>query len=318
MSTAVTAIGVRRVAGSIGAEITGVRVGPDLPGPVVRQIRDALLAHKVIFFRGQDHLDDAGQAGFAALFGELSPHRRKKTADTPESRYMHELDSSKTRAVVWHTDATLTLTPPSITMLRSVLLPPYGGDTAWANTAAAYQRMGPGWQQLADGLRVLHTNNMAGRQKLRAEAAARAAGEAGEKPTVPVLGAVDDPRQDAPSRPVNLYETEHPVVRVHPETGERALLLGAFAKRILGRDDSATLLNMFHTFVTSLDNTVRWRWAPGDVAMWDNRATQHCGIADYGSHRRLLHRVALLSEVPVGVDGRPSISLASPAPKEQE
>jgi taurine dioxygenase len=313
MSTAVTAIGVRRVAGSIGAEISGVRVGPDLPGPVVRQIRDALLAHKVIFFRGQDHLDDAGQAGFAQLFGELSAARRTKPGDTPES-FVHEVDGDRSRATVWHTDATLTVRPGAITMLRSVLLPPYGGDTAWANTAAAYQRLGPDWQQLADGLRAVHTNNMVAAKMLGAQAAARAAGEAGQTaPAASVQQAFEeDPRQAAGLRAKHLYETEHPVVRVHPETGERSLLLGAFAKRILGRDDSDSLLSMFQAFVTPLDNTVRWRWAPGDVAMWDNRATQHCGIADFGSHKRLMHRATILGDIPVGVDGRPSIAIACP------
>ena len=139
----VQGIDVRRVAGSLGAEISGVQAGPDLPGPVVKLIRDALLEHKVIFFRGQDHLDDAGQAGFARLFGELSPHRRKDLEDGPDSKYMHNLDSAKTRAVVWHTDASLTVRPTAITMLRAKVLPPYGGDTAFANTATAYQRMSP-------------------------------------------------------------------------------------------------------------------------------------------------------------------------------
>ena len=122
-------------------------------------------------------------------------------------------------------------------------------------------------------------------------------------------------RRDAQSRPGKLYETDHPVVRVHPETGERAFLLGAFAKKIIGRDDSDNLLHLFQSVVTSLDNTIRWQWEPGDLAMWDNRSTQHCGIADYGSHKRLLRRVAILGETPVGVDGRPSVAVSAPQPE---
>jgi taurine dioxygenase len=312
MSTAVTAIDVHRVAGSIGAEISGVRVGPDLPGPVVKQIRDALLEHKVIFFRGQDHLDDAAQTGFAQLFGEPRLLGRKKL-DTPK-RYVNEVDSSYSRATVWHTDKTTTIRPTSMTLLRALVLPPFGGDTCWANTATAYQRMGPDWQQVADGLRVVHSNNMIGGVKLRAEAAARAAGAATEGFLLDTDPA--DARQDAGDAGLierKVFETEHPVVRVHPETGERSLLLGAWAKTIVGRDDSDSLLNIFQAFVTSLDNTVRWQWAMGDLVMWDNRATQHCAVGDYGSRKRVMHRITLNGDVPVGVDGRPSIVLKSPA-----
>jgi alpha-ketoglutarate-dependent sulfate ester dioxygenase len=308
MPVAVDKIAVRRVAGNIGAEISGVRVGPDLPEPVVRQIREALLEHKVVFFRGQYGLDDVGMAGFAKLFGELQPHRRKSVTDAPEGKFVHGLDSAKTRATVWHTDATLTLRPPDLTLLRTVELPPYGGDTAWANTAAAYQRMGPDWQQLADSLRVIHTNNMAGRQLLRAEAARQSA--EGKERTLPE--AMADPRRAADSLPKRLFETEHPLVRVHPETSERCLLLGAFAKTILGRDDSDTLINLFQAYITALDNTLRWQWELGDMAMWDNRSTQHCGISNYGGHKRRLSRCTVAGTVPVGVDGRPSIAHASP------
>ncbi len=289
MSLSVTSVNVQRVAGSIGAEICGVQVGPDLPGPVVRQIRDALLEHKVVFFRGQHHLDDAAQAGFAQLFGELSRARRTKPGDGPES-YATDVVSSRTKATVWHTDASVTPRPPAMTMLRPIVLPPYGGDTAWANAAAAYQRMGPDWRELADGLRALHSNNLAGRQALRAESAARSAGDAGQAPTDRPMQS----RRDAAATPNKLYETEHPVVRVHPETGERALLLGAFAKTILGRPDSDRLITLFQKFVTALDNTVRWRWAPGDLGMWDNQ-----------SNPALRHRRLRQPSAPDAPDHRP-------------
>ena len=102
-----------------------------------------------------------------------------------------------------------------------------------------------------------------------------------------------------------VFQTEHPVVRVHPETGERALLLGQFVKEILGvsPSDSRYLFNLFQRHVTRLENTVRWHWSPGDVAIWDNRATQHYAIDDYGDLPRRMHRVTVAGDIPAGVDG---------------
>ena len=108
-----------------------------------------------------------------------------------------------------------------------------------------------------------------------------------------------------------IFQTEHPVVRVHPETGERSLLLGQFVRRILGvsASDSRYLFELFQRHVTRLENTVRWRWAPGDLAIWDNRATQHYAIDDYGDLPRQMHRITVAGDVPVGVDGRLSAAL---------
>lgn len=291
MSSAVPAIDVRRVAGSIGAEVGGVRVGPDLPGPVVKLIRDALLEHKVIFFRGQFHLDDAGQTGFARLFGELTKGHAARPGFGPADHIL-EMDSRHGgKAPAWHTDATYLDRPPAMTMLRSVQLPPFGGDTTWANAAAAYQSMLPALRDLADGLRAVHSNR----------------------------GAANDPRDPEGARrqgrraSKRFYETEHPVVRVHPETGERSLLLGVLAQRILDRDDSADLIGLFQRAVTRLENTVRWRWEPGDFAVWDNRATQHYAIYDYGDHQRTMHRCTIAGEIPVGPDGRPSVAIVGDA-----
>ena len=112
-----------------------------------------------------------------------------------------------------------------------------------------------------------------------------------------------------------VYETEHPVVRVHPETGERTLLLGQFVRQILGvpAADSRHLFDLFQRHVTRLENTVRWRWSPGDLAIWDNRATQHYAIDDYGDLPRRMHRVTVAGDVPVGVDGQRSLARAGDA-----
>ena len=107
-----------------------------------------------------------------------------------------------------------------------------------------------------------------------------------------------------------LYETEHPLVRVHPETGERTLILGHFAKKMVGLSsaDSAQLLSLLQGHVTRLENTVRWRWEVGDVVIWDNRATQHYAINDYGDQQRIVRRVTVDGDIPVSVDGRQSVT----------
>jgi alpha-ketoglutarate-dependent taurine dioxygenase len=171
-----------------------------------------------------------------------------------------------------------------------VVLPTYGGTTTWANTARAYEALHPALQALADRLWALHTNvfDYAGfRDEVR-------------------IGGIDVEEQAYQDEFIaQSFEAEHPVVRVHPETGERTLLLGSFAKRLIGLSttDSRDLFDLLQRHVTKLENTVRWDWAPGDVAIWDNRATQHYGVADYGDQRRVLHRITLSGDVPVSVDG---------------
>ena len=293
MSSADSGVGVRRVTAGIGAEVTGVLVGPDLPAEVVRAIRGAVLEHKVLFFRGQHQLDDAGQAGFAGLFGELARGRGMAAGAEPES-FVRGLDSRRgNRAGAWHTDVTYTVRPTALTMLRAGTLPEYGGNTVWANAAAAYQGMSAELRELADGLRAVHGND----DVVARRRAGRASGRYGE-----VIPEPASPRAGAQS-------AEHPVVRVHPETGERSFLLGVFAKQIVGRADSAELIDLFQGFVTRPENVVWWRWEPGDMVVWDNRATQHYAVQNYGGLLRTMHRVTTVGDVPVGVDGRPSVAL---------
>jgi alpha-ketoglutarate-dependent sulfate ester dioxygenase len=301
MSSTGPAIDIRRITGNIGAEITGVRVTAGLPGEVVDTIRHALHEHKVIFLRGQDHLDDAVQAGFARLFGELTT-AHPTVPGTEQEPHVLELDAQRGggKANAWHTDVTFVDRPPAVSVLRAITLPPYGGDTTWANTAAAYQSLSPELRTLAESLRALHTNEY--------DYAEQSGGGVGAK----------SERDERHHREVflsTIYETEHPVVRVHPETGERALLLGQFVKRILGvsGSDSRYLFELFQRHVTRLENTVRWRWAPGDPAVWDNRATQHYAIDDYGDLPRRMHRITVAGDVPVGVDGRRSAAVKGDA-----
>ena len=188
--------------------------------------------------------------------------------------------------------------PVSFTFLRGVVIPEVGGDTVWANTVNAYETLSPELRELADGLRIVHTNVHpdtridGGRAELHPEWAESA-------------------RQFAST----IYKAEHPAVRVHPETGKHALLLGGFALRVVGYPNelSRAVIRTFQDAVTRPENTVRWHWRVGDLAIWDNRSTQHCAVVDYGNARRRCERVTVAGETPVGVDGRSGIALRGDA-----
>jgi taurine dioxygenase len=286
-----TELEVIPVAGKIGAEIRGVRLASDLPAGVVAQIRAAWLQYKVIFFRGQTHLDEATQEQLTALFGG-PPVGHPTVPAIDGTNFITELDSRYGgRANSWHTDVTFVDAYPRASILRALEIPAHGGDTVWANTAAAYEELSPQLRALADNLWALHTNEY-DYQARRPEASS------------------EDQRRYHEVFTSTIYETEHPVVRVHPETGERSLLLGHFVKKLLGVSsyDSTQLFNVLQEHITRLENTVRWRWQVGDVAVWDNRATQHYAINDYGDQRRLVRRVTVDGEVPIAIDGRRSFT----------
>jgi alpha-ketoglutarate-dependent sulfate ester dioxygenase len=287
---------VAPVTGRIGAEISGVRLGPDLPVDVVAEIRLALLTHKVIFFSGQYHLDEAGQVGFARLLGELTT-AHPTVPGLDDNTHILDLDYSNGQKVDrWHTDVTFIDRPPLASVLRAVTVPPAGGDTLWANTVTAYEYLPAELRDLLDRLRAVHTNEY-------------------DYARVATSDNPERTREYAKVFASTVYETEHPVVRVHPETGERSILLGDFAKRLVGlsAQTSASIIKLVQDQVTQVENTVRRRWAAGDVAIWDNRATQHRVVHDFGDQARRLHRVTVAGEVPVGVDGRPSTVLAGDA-----
>ncbi|MEU3063435.1 TauD/TfdA dioxygenase family protein [Streptomyces subrutilus] len=282
-----TTVTVTRIGGRIGAEIGGVRLAGDLSEKTVAEIRDALLAHKVVFLRDQGHLDEAAHEAFARLLGAPVAHPTVPSAD---GRYALGIDSEHgARANQWHTDVTFVPAYPAFSILRAVTIPPYGGNTLWANTATAYSHLPEPLRALADGLRAVHSNAY-DYAALRPDAPAEALAQYREVFTS------------------TTFLTEHPVVRVHPETGERTLLLGNFVQRISGLTgrDSRILQDLLQAHIESPENTVRWRWRAGDVAIWDNRATQHYGVDDSDDHERTLRRVTVDGDVPVGPDGRPS------------
>jgi len=289
-------IAVEPLAGRIGAEIRGVDAAADLTDETVAQIRRALVAHRVGFLRDQ-RLDYEAQVRFARRFGDLTLGH-PTLASPPGQPHLEEVDSGAgARANFWHTDATFVDRPPAFTMLRAVVIPDVGGDTIWANTVSAYQDLSPELQELADKLRIVHANALGFSL---------------------VAGSEDAGSKRAAHRReffYTVYQTEHPAVRVHPETGERSLMLGAWANRVVGfsPQSSRDLIRLLQEFVVRPENTVRWRWRVGDLAIWDNRATQHYAIHDYSNARRRGERVTVAGPVPVGVDGRPSVALRGDA-----
>jgi alpha-ketoglutarate-dependent taurine dioxygenase len=271
------------VAGRIGGEVRGINLGADLSEPVLLALRRALARHKVLFFRNQQHLDDAAHQTFAKRWGKPVGH---PTAPFQSGDFLLELDSQHGgKSNVWHTDMTFTASYPSASILRGVVIPPAGGDTVWANTVQAYAHLPAPLRSLVDTLWAVHSNDYD-------YAANQTQKDAG----------TDAYQADFIS---TIYEAEHPVVRVHPMTGERSLVLGSFFRQFvgLGASDSRRLFETLQSHITRLENTVRWRWQTGDVAIWDNYATQHYAIDDYGAQRRVVRRVTISGEAPVAIDG---------------
>ncbi|MEU0545447.1 TauD/TfdA family dioxygenase [Nocardia sp. NPDC005978] len=286
---------VVKLGSKIGARIDGVRLGADLSPETVELIQSALAEHKVIFFRGQDHLTEDGQYEFAELLGSpTTPH------PTVTSKGVKSLpiDSEYGRANSWHTDVSFVDRIPKASILRAVHLPSYGGSTTWASTVAAYEALPEPLKVLVENLRARHTNVYDYAADRSDTAAANANGKAY--------------REEFES---DYYETEHPVVRVHPVTGERALLLGHFVKNFVGLSaaESQALFQLLQNRVIKLENTTRWNWQDGDVAIWDNRATQHYAIDDYDGEPRRLTRITLAGDVPVDVHGEPSTIISGNA-----
>ncbi len=289
-----TALTVRRLTGRIGAELSGLdlRVATD---DQLATVKAALLAHRVVFFRGQD-LSAAEQIAFARRLGPLTQgHPTLPVIDGEE--LILDLDSlAGSSANHWHTDVTFVDRPPAYSILRALVLPEVGGDTLWANTAAAYADLPEDLRILARGLRAVHSNGHDyGRVDLL-----KLQASIGEERLAHLTAFVSQ-----------VYETEHPVVRAHPETGEPALLLGGFAHRLVGHGsaESVDLIRILQSYVTRPENVVRWQWAIGDVAIWDNRATQHYAIYDYGDAHRRMQRVTTQGTPVHGLDGRPSVAL---------
>jgi alpha-ketoglutarate-dependent taurine dioxygenase len=284
MTIAPTTTEVRRIGGRIGAEIIGVDLARPIDTELAARLNSALVEHKVLIFRGQD-LDDEAHLRFAGTFGPLTTAHPTVPSVDGHANILAVQGGEGARANSWHTDVTFVVAPPKATTLRSLVIPPYGGDTLFANTAAAYADLPEHLRLLADRLWAVHTNDhdYAEHPQFRTEEV---------KAYHKVFAA-------------QRYRTAHPVVRIHPESGTPNLFIGGFADTIIGlsRTESKDLLRLLQAYVTRPENTLRHHLAVGDVVIFDNRTTQHYAADDYGDLPRKLHRVTVAGTVPVGADG---------------
>ena len=282
---------VRPLSGTIGAEIRGVDLRGQLDDATVAAIRDVWLERKVVFFPEQS-LDPASHLAFAARFGEpteghpvvpgLDGHPEVFEIDYTRAKELYASygDVARDRGVAWHTDVTFVERPPLGSILRAVVVPSSGGDTLWSDQHAAFEALSPALQEFLRGLTAVHD----GAAQFQA-----------------ILDAVGEGAWEG--RPfTRIVPTEHPVVRRHPETGAEVLFVNpGFTSRIvqLAPSESETLLG--HLFAHSIkpEFTVRHQWRTGDVAFWDNRATQHAVVGDFGDQHRVIQRVTLRGDRPV-------------------
>lgn len=291
---------ITKLNGRIGAVLSGVRLDGDLPDETIAAIRAALVAHKVIFFRDHHHVDVATQEAFAQRFGALQGHPFARAGrGGGAGSYALKIDSATgEKTNTWHTDMTFLDAYPMASVLFGEVIPEYGGNTMWANTAAAYEYLPAGLQALADSLWAVHNNSY---------------DYASERRDIVTETTVRNVAATA------VLEATHPVVRVHPESGERCLVLGTFVSHLkdYGIADSRALYDLYMRHMTRAENVARWTWRKGDVAMWDNRATLHYGVMDFGEQHRIVRRVTIAGDVPVSVDGRHSTMAVKQARSEQ-
>lgn len=247
-------------------------------------LRPLLAEHKVLFFRGQT-LDLDTQVALGRAMGELTTSHPVVGGADPDHPEVYALDSyDGGRSDVWHTDVTFMPRPPMASVLRAVNLPEVGGNTNWVDLEAAYESLSPAVQRLADTLVAEHDGN-----REFAEYLAKRRGGEGNEWDGEIVRRLD---------PV-----QHPVVRVHPETGRRSLFVNpGFTTRIVDVSDAESrgLLDIFFAHLSKPEHLVRHRWRAGDVVMWDNRSTAHYADFNYADFRRVMHRITLRGDIPVG------------------
>ncbi|MEU9556283.1 TauD/TfdA dioxygenase family protein [Streptomyces fumanus] len=263
------------LARTIGARIEGVDLSRPLTGALRAELDRALLEWKVLFFRAQ-HLTADRQRAFARHWGELETNPLLAAGSRADVVRFDKGDTANpTFENVWHTDVTFRERPALGAVLQLREVPPSGGDTLWADMAAAYDNLSREVKDRIDGAYAVHD-------------------------FVPGFARFTPPERLAPFQEV-FPPVEHPVVRTHPVTGRRTLFVNAsFTTRIVGmdRDESDRLLRHLFQQAHVPEYQVRFRWGPGDIAFWDNRATQHYAVNDYGPHRRVAERVAIAGDRP--------------------
>ncbi len=257
---------VLRQAGALGAIITGVDLRGGVDDATFAAIEAAFLEHMVICIRGQAAATPDDQLAFARRWGEISLHPYVPSIEGYPG--LMRISDPTPVTVTWHADTTHAACPPALTLLLARVLPPYGGDTMFANAALAYERLSPGLRATLDGLRAVHQGT---------ELAASAGLDQAAVTTV------------------------HPVVRTHPRTGKRALFVnGNYTSTFEGwtPEESRPLLELLYAHVGRPEHTYRHRWELGDLVIWDNRCTQHAVVGDTAGAERVLHRVTIAGDEP--------------------
>ena len=280
-------LNIRPVAPACGAEVFGLDLA-NPPADAMRRVADALARHAVLFFRDQ-RLTPEQQLEVTRRFGDILrvPYVRHLEAYPDIIAVLKEADERgiSTFGGTWHSDFSFLDAPPSLTLLYALELPALGGDTLWASQYAAYDTLSPGLRRMLDPLRAVQT--------------AWPHGTRGPAPGTAVSRSIGMVRND----PEADREVAQPVVRVHPVTGRRALFVNpVYTERFEGMtlDESRPLLQYLFGHATRAEFTCRLRWAPGTLAVWDNRCLLHLAINDYDGSRRLLQRTTVAGERPVG------------------
>jgi len=288
-------IEARPLAAAMGAEICGVQAA-HLSDAQFDEVRGALFRYKMIYLRGQQ-LTHAQHEAFSLRFGAFAEDAY--TSGVPGHLNVHPLikEADDRSGMVfgegWHTDSPFLPEPPAITMLYSIEIPPFGGDTIWANSALAYSLLSDTYRQMIDGLRV----HFSMRDVLKA---AQDAVELRDSP-IGRLAATRDAERLSDDLLRKIRGSTHPLVRTHPVTGEKALYVdGAYAINIEGMlpEESAPILQFLATHITQHAFTCRLRWEPKTLAIWDNRLCVHQAFNDYQGYRRELYRTTVAGEKP--------------------
>jgi taurine dioxygenase len=266
------------IAGALGAEIAGVDLSSPLSDAVIGEIRHAWLDHLVIFFRGQK-LTPRQQLEFAQHFGEPMEYPQLNgLPDYPLITPVVKLEHERVNfGGIWHSDTTYLERPPMGSMLYAIEIPPYGGDTLFANQYLAYETLSETYRKLLDRLVGVNSSLKADASRTR-EDRLRAAGVESK-----------------------ILVGEHPVVRTHPETGRKALFVNVGHTthfKGFSQEESRPLLEYLFQHQARPEFTCRFRWEPGSLAFWDNRCAQHNPVNDYHGFRRVMHRVTLAGDRP--------------------
>ncbi|HZS82190.1 MAG TPA: TauD/TfdA family dioxygenase [Stellaceae bacterium] len=282
---------IKPLAGSLGAEIAGLDLARPLPEGAAARIREALTRHLVIFFRGQD-LTPEQHLAFSRLFGPLSrvPYV-KHMAEYPDIiAVLKEADEQKisTFGNAWHSDFSFLEEPPMGSVLYARETPSHGGDTLWANMYEAYEALSDGMKRLLGPLRAMHSGKPYGQGGIPKDL----------RTSRSIAIERGNPEADR--------ETAHPIVRLHPESGHKALFVNPiYTTRLEGMSEaeSRPLLDVLYRHCSRPEFTCRFRWAKGSLAVWDNRCTLHYAVNDYDGQRRLMHRTTIAGERPLAAAG---------------